>query len=370
VKKKPDVTGRGFRTLLGAALCACLSACGGGAGDASSDGTNSLREKPQQLQASPVAPPSTRLPPPADVNTNPDWVHVPSMLVHRSCVRQVPEGAIVDGNHDVVKDGKVLRHDEPCNYQSVPARRNAARADTSPPNVDGWEAWIKAPAINSYGMTYFNAILGTWTVPPYPTNASNALIYWFNGFQDQDLPNTTAIIQAVLQYGDNGYFGSNGNYYIAGWNIFDNGAYVYYGSVFAVYPGNVLSADVQENPASNCPGGSHCWWKVTITNSGGANAYLDAYTWNTMTMAYKGVMEVYNLGYCDEYPTPAHTSMLFYNTYVYEPGPTYSNYRFLNDGSLTWSMGVAGFVPSCNVGGVANFLNNVQKGLITWWSSP
>lgn len=125
-----------------------------------------------------------------------DYVFTPGGWTHPSCVHEVPEGAVIDGDHgDMMMDGKVVAHYEPCRYPPKPMTRRSSL--TGPASFGGWveDTFQFAPAGQTFD--YASSVI---TVPPAPSTKTPQTLYYFSGLQSS-LDGNCGIIQPVLQWG-------------------------------------------------------------------------------------------------------------------------------------------------------------------------
>jgi len=146
----------------------------------------------------------------------------------RSCVHGVPDGADVDvledGNLQVTANSEMY-HIPPCHTNAHVLARAVSKSRSALPT--GWAAyayWNTPSAITSY--------VGTWTVPPKPSDQDVQTLFLFTGmqnefdFKDAAALQTISIIQPVLQWGPSEAGG--GSYWsIASWYVTSTGAAVY-----------------------------------------------------------------------------------------------------------------------------------------------
>ena len=163
------------------------------------------------------------------------------------------------------------------------------------PLINGWEeaAYIVASsASKSYG-----AIIATWRVPPHPPTDDGQVLYFFPGFED--IANTESILQPVLQW-------YQGQWALGSWNCCLNGIIVH--SPFVnVAPGHEIYGSITNNCAAGalyCPS----WNVLSLDMSTGENTTLgdtpsDGQIFN---WAFSGVMEVYGVVSCEDYPADPH----------------------------------------------------------------
>jgi hypothetical protein len=250
---------------------------------------------------------SLPLPTYAQASVSPDWVKTPSGLAYKSCVHEVPDGAVVDATTDTVTlDGVVVAKYGKCPYkgtiknpdstqatqpvQSLAQTMSSGMNAVQPPAVNG-TTWFLASWYNSpYEVTTLSA---QWLVPKNPTQ-NGALVYLFPSVEPTAL---NGIVQPVLQWGNNNYFG--GNYWsIADW--FVQGGASYYSNVQTTSAGHKLLGTISRSS------GSATSWSIQVADltSGGSQGL----TLNTGITSWKavqgGVLEVgNNITSCHQLPT-------------------------------------------------------------------
>jgi hypothetical protein len=210
------------------------------------------------------------------------------------------------------------------------------------PNIS--HAWVEDASVtttSSYGFLY-----GFWNVPPAPTNNDGQTVYLFNGLED--INDVVTIIQPVLGWNSD-YASAWG---IASWNCCVNGAVneappepassgdLIYGYMFDTCKAGTLS----------CSSWDIVTWDLTngkfsqLTNT---SSYGQTFNW-----AFGGVLEVYNIVQCGDYPngpadaySGAGPAIHFYNQGLF-------NDKFKKIAAPAWKIGVAtGLSPSCSYSG-------------------
>jgi hypothetical protein len=131
------------------------------------------------------------------------YVFTPGGWTHPSCIHEIPDGATFDAQHgDVVKDGRIVAHHEPCAFKPVPSHsrpdlKDSNMTETAGPSYGGW-----VEADYQYAATgqKFDVLTATMTVPTNPTQTTPQTIYYFPGLEST-LDNNCGIMQPVLQWG-------------------------------------------------------------------------------------------------------------------------------------------------------------------------
>jgi hypothetical protein len=216
-----------------------------------------------------------------------ELVFTPAGWYHRSCVYEVPNGARVS------RTGQVTRSDD-SSYQlpecPYPGRRTEAGVRASLPVNNGWieDARYSLPDRAYGGAT------ARWNAPANPLGSYSGVrvYYTFPGLWSNEY-----IVQPVLQYGYNGYFG--GSYWTAAsWHC-DDGSNCTHSTPISVSAGDAMLGSVT---ASDCQGGE-CWWTVIARDltRQTQSTYVIEDTWNYPNAA-GGVVEVWGLTTCSQYP--------------------------------------------------------------------
>lgn len=249
------------------------------------------------------------------LQAHPGWVQVPGALIRPDCVYEVPNGAQLEENGDVILDGVIVAHHVDCPEAPIrtrPLHGVAPQFVDAPGTGNGWVEAVEEEVSLSSGDS-LDKITGTWTVPKNPT-VNGGLIYLFNGLEPttQDL-----IIQPVLQYGANGLFG--GNYWVmASWQV---GKSAVHSPPVTVNVGDTISGLTQITSVS----GTKFTWEIkikdtTIGKYSKITQTTSGYTWN---WAYSGVLEAYNITACGNFPKSAETS--FQSTKVEHGFPSFKS---------------------------------------------
>jgi len=275
---------------------------------------------------------------PAAVPAN--YVITPFGYYHPGCVKHLAQGDEIReaANLVVHKDGS-----------STPVTQCAFphfRADGE--RVIGQEQGVKNPDISHAWIEYasihdtvdYEQIYSEWEVPPAPSANDGQTVYLFNGFED--INDVVTIIQPVLGWNGNGL----GNWSIAAWNCCFSGN-TFEGTPEPVNPGDHLEGYVFSNCSSGtrtCPS-----WDIVIADeeNGKFSELLDApNNGQTFNWAFGGVLEVYNIVQCGDYP-PAD----------YAGGIGFHNQSVLNNKYApiipAWTVTnlSSGLTPQCNYGG-------------------
>jgi len=276
--------------------------------------------------------------PAADIAAIPDgYVHVPGgKMAHVDCIHEIPEGGSVDPHGNVTLHGKLVAHFEPCTRKTLRGKAITAAnvrggVRDANPNVPAWGGWVEsswAYASTIQGMAEFNHMnSGNWVVPAAPSTNDNQIIYLFPSFQS-----SRVIVQPVLQWGattagGQGVFG--GAYWTyAAW-VETDGTF-YHSQGITVNAGDTLNGwmDLGDKLGAN-----YDWWAigrtdVTTGQSMGSGFWVAPATFNT---AQGGVLEVYGMTACSDFPATGFT--VFGTPLLTQAGPTWSTQNYVNP---TW----------------------------------
>jgi hypothetical protein len=303
-----------------------------------------------QVQVAPLTPAGQSRP--AGVPEN--YVITPNGYFHPSCVIEVKEKETVraDGNIQHV-DGSI-ENVSACGYQHYTGRgeiltgaqpHGETITGASPPPFPSSQSWMPPPAPSSQGWIEsesvttggsFGELTASWVVPPTPPSNDGQTLYFFPGMENSN--DVISIIQPVLGY--------TGGWTIASWNCCVSGT-TYHSSFVQVNPGDAILGTIR----STCAAGvlSCATWNITTedetlgSSTTLSNSSSDGQTFN---WAFGGVMEVYAVAKCTDYP--ANGGILFFGLGLYDynfnqvtPGWSFTN----------WSSGVT---PQCDYGGAVD----------------
>jgi len=269
-----------------------------------------------------------------------DYVITPFGYYHPSCVNHLAQGDEIREAANVVvhKDGTSAPVTQ-CTYPHFRADgEKVIGQEQGVKNPDISHAWIEFASIHD--AIDYQQIYSEWEVPPAPKDSDGQTVYLFNGLED--INDTVAIIQPVLGWNGNGLR----NWSIAAWNCCFSGN-TWEGTPEPVNPGDHLEGYVFSNCSSGtktCPS-----WDIVIVDkeNGHFSELLDApNNGQTFNWAFGGVLEVYNIVQCGDYPPTD-----------YAGGIGFHNQSVLDDKSMpitpawtvtNWS---SGLTPHCNYGG-------------------
>jgi len=210
------------------------------------------------------------------------------------CVHGVADGADVDLLDDgslLVRSPGTLKKLPPCHTNAHILNRASKNARTSLPN--GWAAyanWNTPSEVTSY--------LGTWAVPPRPTDQDVQTLFLFTGLQNAFFDfevaspqQTVSIIQPVLQWGPSEAGG--GSYWsIASWYVTSTGAAVY-STLQQVRSGDVIFGNMTIAGSK---------WDIITTDATSRVSTAIHVNPQASEMWAFVTLEVYNVQSCGDYP--------------------------------------------------------------------
>jgi hypothetical protein len=269
------------------------------------------------------------------------YVITPFGYFHPSCVGHLAKG-------DVLRhDEKTIQHANGTSismhvcafphYRADGEQVNGDERAVQDPNIS--HAWVEYASItttSAYGQIY-----AEWDVPPTPANNDGQTVYLFNGLED--INDVVTIIQPVLGWNSD-YASAWG---IAAWNCCESGT-VYEATPAPVNPGDHLEGYV----FMNCGAGTKTCssWDIVIWDrqNGNFSELLDTSNFGqTFNWAFGGVLEVYNIAQCGDYPPPDYAGGIGFNN------QSVLNDKFIPIASPAWKVTnlSSGLTPQCNYGG-------------------
>jgi hypothetical protein len=262
-----------------------------------------------------------------------DYVVTPNGYFSPDCVATVHQGDELQANGLIRRASGVSEKAPTCgkanfSLQGERIEPNGRRSLTAtPPEQSGW-----VQAANYSSSKPIGRIVATWTVPSAPSTKDDQVIYFFPGLEQ--LPTVQSILQPVL--GWNGY--GDKAWTLASWNCCVDGT-TFHSDPVPAKAGDVVVGDTY----STCAAGQACsTWKIDSRNTTtGQTSSLTTNPYADLTWVFGGVLEVYNVSTCGEYPGGPIT---FSNIQVYDR----NNTRVSNppwQGSDT-----SGINPQCNYG--------------------
>ncbi len=276
-----------------------------------------------------------------------DFVLTPFGYFHPSCVNHLAEGEVVREDRKVIerKDGstQVLAcaypHFEGDGTKVAGELKPVGDGQSRPPFIG--HSWIEYASIHD--ASDYDLVYSTWTVPPSPASNDGQTLYFFNGLED--INDVVSIIQPVLGWNGNGLSGWS----IASWNCCPSG------TTNEATPMSVNSGDqIEGYNFANCSAGAKTcssWDVVALDDQNGSFSQLlgTPNEGQTFNWAFGGVLEVYNISQCSDYPNSEASGIGgqigFHDQLV-------RNYKNVNiTPAWTVSNVSGGQTPQCNYGG-------------------
>ncbi len=273
-----------------------------------------------------------------------DFVVTPFGYFHPSCVNHLAkgdvfrqdEGAIqrANGTYETIQEC-VYPHFEADGTKVVGDVRPAGDGKSEPPYIG--HSWIEYASIST--TANYGQILAEWDVPPAPNSNDGQIVYLFNGLEQAS--GDVTIIQPVL--GWNADYGSAWG--IASWNCCKSGT-VQEATPAPVNPGDHLVGWIYNDCSA---GTTKCSsWTINIVDkqNGNISSLTTSNFGQTFNWAFGGVLEVYYITRCSDYPpADARGGIGFYNQWV-------ENDEFV---TITPAWGIhnvsSGLTPQCHYGG-------------------
>jgi hypothetical protein len=332
-----------LRTLLCCSLALLAAGCadGGGVGDEAESGVTGAADAWEAEASGPELAFARR-----KLDTRPlapahEYVETPVGRFHRSCVREVPDGAEIDEHGRVTLHGKPIRESGRCEYRAFRSRRGDD-VEQQLPTVNGWVSRVFATApIPPSGLRWYNGMSSTVTVPSAPLNRNGQLVYLFTSF----LPfSNNMIVQPVLQWGI-GPAGGGTKWTAAAWYV-DPDDFVTHSPLRDVSPGDTMIGQMA-GLAGTCTAAGVCRWAAAWSRNGNGLTSLVVQATEPFTIADKAVLEAYDLDSCRQ--LPSNGAVVFRNVILTQP------WNSLNDRTdvtarVRWTSKFWAVTPNCNYG--------------------
>ena len=224
-----------------------------------------------------------------------DYVITPFGYFHPSCVKHLAKGDVVRQDENAIGHANGTSDNmQECAHARYTADGEKVTGDepaVQPPTIG--HSWIEYAGVKT--TTAYRAISSEWNVPPAPSKNDGQTVYLFNGLEDYKDVDT--ILQPVL--GWNSDYGSAWG--IASWNCCTKGT-VYEGPPAPVNSGDLILGYT----VATCTGTTTCssWDVYTFDQTNGNTSELLSTSnfGQTFNWAFGGVLEVYNIVQCGDYP--------------------------------------------------------------------
>eukprot|EP00128_Syssomonas_multiformis_P005494 Colp12_sorted_trinity150504_noHs@33154 len=236
------------------------------------------------------------------------YVLTPSGYIHKSCVHDLGEVRVEEhklkAQHNIVHlaNGDQIEHD-PCPYAMIPFKKDEL-FKTKVDAISYYSGWI---SYTGYQHTAeYGGMTSQWTVPAAPKSPVPLLttLFFFNGMEEQ-LHNTSVIIQPVLQYGHSGCGG--GSKWTFASYIVSGAGRAYCGKMYGAQTGDVIQGDMNRQGRT---------WTV-VTKNLRTNQVSTVSSSSLKPLLFScNVMEVIRAYSCGAYP--ADNGLAFKNVHVYD----------------------------------------------------
>ncbi len=265
-----------------------------------------------------------------------EYVVTPFGYFHPSCVVRLAESEeLLEGGRMIQRADGTIYTVPVCEYPHYTAHgeRFAAGSKINPPTIS--HDWILSGSTST--TTSYGEILANWNVPSAPLSYDSQTIYFFSGLEDYNRAAT--ILQPVL--GWNSDF--RREWGIASWNCCP------FGTADESWPVRVNTGDlIVGTVKSTCGSGTLSCprWKITTQdNSTGESTTLNntPSEGQTFNWAFGGVLEVYNVVRCSNYPPDQYIT--FYPT-LFD-----NNFSIIDNPSWSLTDLSSGLTPQCQYGG-------------------
>lgn len=226
-----------------------------------------------------------------------DYVITPFGYFHPSCVRTAGQGETIlaDGRIQF-KDGTEEMVAPVCGFPHYTAKGalvTEGSSDAGPLSIS-W-SWIEAGQVSA--TTPYNGVSATWPVPQTPLSNDDQTLFFFPGLEPTA---GNVIIQPVLGWNDGQ---DAGPWNIASWNCCPSGM-TWSSTPVTVTTGDQISGSVM-SACGNVVVRSCARWKITTTDlTTHESTVLNVLYPNLTTFkwAQSGVLEVYSINQCSDYP--------------------------------------------------------------------
>jgi len=263
-----------------------------------------------------------------------DYVVTPNGFFHASCVVELAAGDRLAANGDVARADGSVRKAAACAFPRFGAGGQlvAPDADAPPPTINGW---VVDSNSNSNVTPPSAKSVADFVVPSGPSSSAGQVLYFFPGLESA--PNVQSILQPVLAW--NG-FGDNA-WTVTNWNCCINGT-TYHGGTIPTATGHKIHG-VMTGSSCSASTGVCANWKLVATDdaSGQKTTFNTQAHGQAMNWYFGGVMEVYGVSTCSQYPS--NGSITFSNIHFYDLN--------LNDSTPSqWNRDIGNVSPSCGYG--------------------
>ncbi len=267
-----------------------------------------------------------------------DYVITPFGYFDASCVMHLAKGDVLRQDKETIEHANgTYDNMQVCAYAHYTADGEKVTGDeraVEPPKIK--HSWIEYGGVTT--TSAYGGIYSEWNVPPAPSKNDGQTVYLFNGLEDY--LDVVTILQPVLGWNSD-YASAWG---IASWNCCQKG------TVYEAPPAHVNSGDhIIGYVVDTCKAGSKTCssWDVytfDVTNGNSSELLKTSNFGQTFNWAFGGVLEVYNIVQCGDYPSGGRID--FYEQYLYDD-------KFVRIAKPAWKISnvSSGLTPKCGYGG-------------------
>ena len=210
------------------------------------------------------------------------------------------------------------------------------------PNIS--HSWIVSESVTT--DTSYGFLSAEWSVPPTPSSNDGQTLFYFPGLEDVN--DVVTIIQPVLGWNSD-YASAWG---IASWNCCENGT-TYEANPQPVSPGDTILGYMWETcgwGVLSCSSWSIVTWD--LQNGNFSELDMTSSFGQTFNWAFGGVLEVYNIAQCSDYPNnPNGYNGGAYSISFNEIGLYDYNVTLIADPAWTKTLWATGVTPQCSYNG-------------------
>ncbi len=218
---------------------------------------------------------------------NPNYVLVPGgTLTPRSCVTELPEGAVIDESGEVSHPDGHRTQIPKCPFPVFSLRAAHESQALTVPSIDGWVI------ASSQEFSDLTSLYENFTVPHNPSQPGG-IVFFFPAIAT---PGKT-ILQPVLEWNNNDH---PGIWIIRSWYVFPNAPAVTSRAVH-VFPGDSLWGGIER---SDCRSDGTCRWAITTrSRARNLSVRIDVRSLYANNTAFGGALEAYNVTSCHRLPS-------------------------------------------------------------------
>jgi hypothetical protein len=268
------------------------------------------------------------------------YVITPFGYFDASCVVHLAEGDELRASQGIIRHSNGTTVSTPtCSFPHYRADgEKVERDERAIQTPDISHAWVEYAGVSN--NTAYGSLYAEWSVPPTPTSNDGQTLFYFTGFEDTN--DVVTILQPVLGWNSD-YKSAWG---IASWNCCQNGT-VYEAPSQPASPGDTIFGYMWNNCAAGtltCTAWNIVTWDLQNNKY---SQLLSTSNFNqTFNWAFGGVLEVYNIAQCSDYPT--RTGYWGSGDISFNQIGLY-NYKGNRVTSPPWTQSVtSGLTPSCS----------------------